>query len=351
MNMIAAQPVPPLFRGWVVRIGSWSWRIVPRVLFVAISISAALAALSFATLMYGTLDLSLGEVWRALNGEGTPAAVRSVQNRRLPRLITAIGVGGSLGVAGAVFQTLSRNVLGSPDIIGFTTGAATAAVVQIVFFGGGVLQTAGAAVLGGMLTALLVYALARKDGVSGGLRLVLVGIGVGAMLSAVMSFLVVRADIDDATVVQQWTAGSLTGRGWPHAISVAIAVGVLVPALVVVFRRVTMMEMGDDAASSLGISVERYRFAGILLAVALTGAATAATGLIAFVALAAPQIARRLARRSGVLVATSFLLGAVLLAGADLIAQAVEVGLRTPVGLVTSLLGGAYLIWLLARQA
>lgn len=350
--MIAAQPVPPLFRGWVVRIGSWSWRIVPRALFVAISISAALAALSFATLMYGTLDLSLGEVWRALNGEGTPAAVRSVQNRRLPRLITAIGVGGSLGVAGAVFQTLSRNVLGSPDIIGFTTGAATAAVVvQIVFFGGGVLQTAGAAVLGGMLTALLVYALARKDGVSGGLRLVLVGIGVGAMLSAVMSFLVVRADIDDATVVQQWTAGSLTGRGWPHAISVAIAVGVLVPALVVVSRRVTMMEMGDDAASSLGISVERYRFAGILLAVALTGAATAATGPIAFVALAAPQIARRLARRSGVLVATSFLLGAVLLAGADLIAQAVEVGLRTPVGLVASLLGGAYLIWLLARQA
>ncbi len=90
------------------------------------------------------LDLSLGEVWRALHGEGAPAAVRSVQNRRLPRLITAIGVGGSLGVAGAVFQTLSRNVLGSPDIIGFTTGAATAAVVQIVFFGGGVLQTAGA---------------------------------------------------------------------------------------------------------------------------------------------------------------------------------------------------------------
>ncbi len=144
MNAIAAQPVPPLFRGWVVRIGSYSWRIVPRVLFVAVTISAALAALSFATLMYGTLDLSLGEVWRALHGEGAPAAVRSVQNRRLPRLITAIGVGGSLGVAGAVFQTLSRNVLGSPDIIGFTTGAATAAVVQIVFFGGGVLQTAGA---------------------------------------------------------------------------------------------------------------------------------------------------------------------------------------------------------------
>ena len=235
---------------------------------------------------------------------GVPCTAKAPQRRFGPSriagcrgLITAIGVGGSLGVAGAVFQTLSRNVLGSPDIIGFTTGAATAAVVQIVFFGGGVLQTAGAAVLGGMLTALLVYALARKDGVSGGLRLVLVGIGVGAMLSAVMSFLVVRADIDDATVVQQWTAGSLTGRGWPHAVSVAIAVGVLVPALVVVSRRVTMMEMGDDAASSLGISVERYRFAGILLAVALTGAATAATGPIAFVALAAPQIARRLARR------------------------------------------------------
>src|SRR5690606_36177474 len=133
------------------------------------------------------------------------------------------------------------------DIIGFTSGAATGAVIQIVVLGGGMVATAIAAVLGGVVTALLVYGLARKDGGSGGLRLILVGIGVGAVASALTSFLMVRASIEDATEAQLWQSGSLTARGWPHAIAVLIGVLVLLPPLLAAARRLSVMEMGDDA--------------------------------------------------------------------------------------------------------
>src|SRR5690606_27124569 len=144
-------------------------------------------------------------------------------------------------------------------------------------------------------------------------------IGVGAIASAVTSFLMVRADLDDATQAQLWQSGSLTARGWPHALSVLVAVVVLMPALLVAARRLSVMEMGDDAATALGVPVERYRFGVMVLAVALTAIAVAATGPIAFIALAAPQIVRRLVGRGGVLVMPSFLMGASLLVLADLL--------------------------------
>ncbi len=342
---------PPLFRGRTARLGPWSVRLAPRALAVGAAALLVLAVIAVVTLGTGRLGLSPAEAWSAIWGRGDASAVRSVQGRRLPRLVTAMGVGGALGVSGAVFQSLARNALASPDVIGFTTGAATGAVVQILFAGGGVLETALAAVGGGLVTAFVVYGLARKDGVTGGLRLVLVGIGVGAVLGAVTDFLMVRAEVADAALAQLWSAGSLTGRGWPHALAVLTAVAVLLPMIAGVARRVTLMEMGDDVAASLGVRVERYRLAAAALGVLLVAGAVAAAGPISFVALAAPQIARRLARGSGVLVMTSFLVGAALLAGADLLAQTVEIGLRTPVGLVTSLLGGLYLVWLLGRRA
>lgn len=345
---IAARP--RLISGRVLRIGPYSVRIAPRVLVVGAVLLALTIAVGILTMLHGTMELSASEVVRALLGNGEDGAIRTVRNRRLPRLLTAIGVGGSLGVAGAVFQSLSRNPLGSPDIIGFTSGAATGAIIQIVVLDGGVLATAVAAVVGGVVTALLVYLLARKDGVSGGLRLILVGIGIGAIASAITSFLLVRADLESATEAEIWTNGSLTGRGWPHAITVMLAVAVLMPLLIVAARRLTVMELGDDAATALGVPVERYRFVVMVLAVGLTAIAVAATGPIAFVALAAPQIVRRLIGRGAIAIVPSFLMGASLLVLADLLSQSLDVGLRTPVGLVTSLLGGLYLIALLARR-
>lgn len=336
--------------GTVIRVGPYSIRVRSRALVVGGIGALVLVAIIVASLMIGARDPGFGGLAAVLSGEASPSATRSVLGRRLPRALTAALVGGLLGMSGAVFQSLSRNPLGSPDIIGFTAGAATAAVFQIVVLGGGMLATAAAAVIGGILTALAVYWLARRDGVSGGIRLVLVGIGVGAIVSALSALLIARADLDDAMLAQLWSAGSLTGRGWVHVVTLLLVAAVTVPVLCGLARPLALMEMGDDSAQGVGVRVERVRFLVMLVAVAIAAAATAAAGPIAFIAFAAGQISRRLAPVPGVLVGLSAVVGAVLLTAADLLAQHLDVGVRTPVGLVTSVLGGIYLLWLLARR-
>lgn len=334
----------------VVRFGPYSIRIRPRVLLVgAVGVLILLASI-VASLMIGSRDPGFGGLAAAFTGEAGPSATRSVLGRRLPRALTAALVGGLLGVSGAVFQSLSRNPLGSPDIIGFTAGAATAAVFQIVVLGGGMLATAAAAVIGGIATALAVYLLARRDGVTGGMRLVLVGIGVGAIVSALSALLIARADLDDAILAQLWSAGSLTGRGWPHVWTLLIVAVLTIPLLCGFARPLALMEMGDDSAQGVGVRVERVRFVVMIAAVAIAAAATAAAGPIAFIAFAAGQISRRLAPVPGALIGLSAVVGAVLLTAADLLSQHLDIGVRTPVGLVTSVLGGIYLLWLLARR-
>jgi len=335
----------------VLRLGGFSLRTPKRVLWVGAGLSLVLVVLALVALTTGTIRLSPGEVTGALFGHGEEGIVRTVQRRRLPRMLVALLVGGALGTAGALFQSLSRNPLGSPDVIGFTAGAAAGAVVAIVVFRGGTWATAAAAVVGAAIGALLVYLLARRDGSTGGIRLVLVGIGIGAQAGALTSFLVTDAELAVAGNAQTWLAGSTVGRGWEHVRYLALALAVLLPLALALRRRLTFLEMGDDIAAGVGIGVERTRLAAVAVGVVLTGVAVSATGPIAFVALAAPQIVRRLRRGGGVLVGTSFLMGGVLLVGADLIAQTLEVGLRTPTGTIASLLGGIYLIWLLARRA
>ncbi|MBP2331977.1 FecCD family ABC transporter permease [Corynebacterium freneyi] len=322
---------------------------LPRPFVLGAITVAFIAVIGYAQLTLGKIDLSPGETWHAIFGQGEPRAVRSVQSRRLPRLITGLCVGAALGVSGAAFQSISRNPLGSPDIIGFTAGAATAATAQILFFGGGVSATAAAALLGGIATAAAIYVLALRGRQVGGPRLILVGIGVAATLAAITDVLIVRADVHDTALVQQWNAGSLSGRGWPHALAALATVAILVPFMAVIARRLSLMEMGDDTAVGLGVAVERDRLAGIAVGVLLIGAATGLTGPIAFIALAAPHIARFAVRGPGVPVFGSMLVGAVLLAGADVVSQFADMGVRTPVGLVTGFLGGIYLMGLVTR--
>ena len=343
----AALPVPS---GRVLRVGPLSLRVRPRVLLVGGILLLVLLVIVTASLLIGSQRLGFADLAAVVTGEARPSLTRSVLGRRLPRALTAALVGALLGMSGAAFQSLSRNPLGSPDIIGFTSGAATAAVFQIVVLGGGMIATAIAAVLGGIVTALIVYLLARRDGITGGLRLVLVGIGVGAVVSAISALLIARADIDDALLAQLWSSGSLTGRGWPHVWATLAALAVVGPVLLRLGRDLALIEMGDDSAHGVGVQVERTRFVAVVVAVAAAAAATAATGPIAFIAFAAGQIARRLAPVPGVLLGLSAIIGAALLAGADLLSQNLDVGLRTPVGLVTSVLGGLYLLWLLARR-
>ncbi|MGO1163109.1 FecCD family ABC transporter permease [Brucella pseudogrignonensis] len=335
----------------VFRLGNISIQWRSRTLVVCFSLICVLILLGILHIGTGTMSFSPGEIIKSLFGDATnPTAERIIMRVRLPRLVTAIFVGASLGMAGSIFQSISRNALGSPDIIGFTTGAATGAIVQIILFNAGPFETALAAVLSGLGTAMIVFLLALKGRTTGGYRLILIGLGVGAVLSGVNTILLVAGDLDQAASAQLWLAGSLNTRTWSHAIPAAIGFFLVVPIVIYFAQRISLLEMGDDAARQLGISVETTRLAMVLVAVALTSVATAATGPIAFIALAAPQLVRRLTHAPGVPLIASALMGAVLLVGADLFAQHFPLNIKMPIGLTTGLLGGLYLLWILYKK-
>lgn len=328
---------------------SFVWR--PRVAAVCAALALAGAALCLVLLGTGTLAFTPAEVLGALTGGSDNAtASRVVLRIRLPRVLTAILVGASLGMAGSIFQSISRNALGSPDIIGFTTGAATGAVVQIILYDAGPLETSLAAVLAGIATAALVFALSRRGGTTGGYRLVLVGVGMGATLSGVNTVLLVMGDLDQAMSAQLWLAGSLNTRTWSHVAPAALGFLAILPIAILHARRLDLLEMGDDAASQLGVAPERTRLVMVMAAVGLTAIATAAAGPIAFIALAAPQLARRLTRSPDVPLAAGAMMGAVLLLAADLVSQRLPLDATMPIGLTTGMLGGLYLLWLLGRS-
>jgi iron complex transport system permease protein len=336
-------PVP------VIRFRAYSLRWRPRVALLCAAASCVCLVLALLLLGTGTLAFTPGEVLSALIGRGdNPMAERVILGLRLPRVLTALFVGASLGMAGAIFQSIARNPLGSPDIIGFTTGAATGAIVQIVLFDAGPLAVSLAAVASGMATAAAVFLLALKGHATGGNRLVLVGIGVGATLTGVNTVLLVVGDLDRAVSAQVWLAGSLTARTWSHAAPAAAALVLIVPIALGYGTRLSLLEMGDDTASQLGVPVERTRLAMVTTAVALTATATAAAGPIAFVALAAPQLAKRLGRSPEVPLLAAAAIGAALLLLADLISRRFPFNLDMPIGLTTGLVGGLYLLGLLA---
>ena len=170
------------------------------------------------------------------------------------------------------------------------------------------------------------------------------------MLTAVTDYLLTRSTLDEAQAANVWLTGSLNGRGWEHVRPIAAALAVLAPIIWLLARELRMLELGDEAARALGVGVERSRLALVFVAVALTAVATASAGPIVFVALAGPQIARRLTHASGPGVASAALMGAVLLLGADCISQRIPGDVQLPVGVVTGVLGGIYLTWLLTRE-
>ncbi|MFD6097239.1 FecCD family ABC transporter permease [Nocardiopsis flavescens] len=341
----------PTPRGsFVLRLGErYSLLVRPRTLLVALVLLVVSAAALVVSVSVGDYEIPLAAVPAAIAGVGERLDVFFVQGVRLPRALTALGVGAALGLAGAVFQSLSRNALGSPDIIGFTSGAATGAVAVILLVGGGRLMVSLGAVAGGLLTAGVVYLLAMKNGVHG-YRLVLVGIGISAMLTAVRDYLLTRADLTDAMGAQIWMIGSLNARGWPEVVAVGVSLALLGPVLLYLGARLRFMELGDDTARALGVDTQAVQVGALAAASALTGAAIAVSGPIGFVALAAPQLARRLSRTGGTTFVGAALMGAALLAVADLVALRALAPTQLPVGVVTAVIGGSYLIWLLYTE-
>jgi len=301
------------------------------------------------SLLLGNTFYGIDQVVRVILGERVPGASFAVGEIRLPRASLGVLAGFAFGLGGVVFQTMLRNPLAAPDIIGVTTGASASAVFAIVVLG---LDDSGVslvALVGSIATALAIYLLANRRGFAGA-RLILIGIGVAAMMNSAISYVLSRAATWDLQTAMQWLAGSLNGASWNAVAPLAVAFVVLVPLVLVQDRALGALRLGDDSAAALGVRVTASRVALILAAVALLAFATAASGPIAFVAFMAGPIAARLLGSGASLLVPAGLVGALLVLVADLVGQFVF-GTRYPVGVITGALGAPFLMYLLIRTA
>ncbi|MGY1642134.1 FecCD family ABC transporter permease [Geodermatophilus sp. SYSU D00703] len=338
----------------VVRLGPLSGRIRWRQLSVPAVAAVAAVLLGAVSLGRGDFPIGVADVLRTLVGLGEQRQEFIVLQLRAPRVVVGALVGIAFGVAGALFQTFARNPLASPDILGITQGASVGAVAAIVLGGGagatGLLGGLGvplAALVGALVTGVLLFGLAWRRGVDG-YRLVLVGIALWAVASALTDWLLTRAEIFDAAAAYVWITGSLNARTWGQAVPLALALAVLLPAALATSRALAVLQFGDDTARGLGLRLAATQAGVVLVAVALTAAAVSAAGPISYVALVVPQIAVRLAGGSRPPLLASGLLGAALVLGADLLTRTV-LPEALPVGILTAVVGAPYLLWLLVR--
>ncbi|GGX90771.1 ABC transporter permease [Streptomyces minutiscleroticus] len=319
-----------------------------RIRFAAVCLGLALVALAalLLSLAVGDIDVPLPDVWAVLTGGGDPGSRFVVHELRLPRALLALVVGCCFGLSGAVFQALLRNPLASPDVIGVTSGAGAAAVLSSMAFGLSGLALSGGALVGALAAGTLIYLLAWRGGVG---RFVLIGIGVGTGLVSLRSYLMTRAEVTEAQNAFLWLTGSLNGRSWTQLWPLLGCVAVLLPLTLAASRGLGALQLGDEAAAGLGARVERSRLALLACATALVGVGTAAAGPIGFVAFVCPPVARRLLPGHGAALVPSALTGAALVCLADFVAQHLLPHTQLPVGVVTSIVGAPYLLWLLAR--
>lgn len=353
-SMTVAEPpaVDPGYRVVPVRLagGRISRRVGLRAVLATGALVLVALAIGVVGLATGDFVVPIPEVLRAIVGDAAPRYELVVMDWRMPRVLLALMLGAGLGAAGAIFQSLTRNPLGSPDILGLDMGAYTGALLVIIAGTTAAGPVAAAALAGALATALVVYLLAYKRGFQG-FRLIIVGIAVSAMLASLDTWLILRADLYFAITAAAWGSGSLNNVGWTQVVAAGVALLVLAIVLVPLSRPLHAGGLGDDTARALGVRLNASRLALVLVGVALTATATAVAGPIAFVALAAPQLARRLTGSAGVTLSGAAAMGACLLAASDFVAQHAFAPTQLPVGLVTVCIGGMYLVWLLIRQA
>jgi iron complex transport system permease protein len=344
-------PRRPVVRRPVVRLagGRVALKLHVRGAAVGTLLFAAALAVAVLALSTGELSVPVADVLASLTGQADAGTDFVVRELRLPRVLAGLLVGAALGVSGAIFQSLTRNPLGSPDIVGLTLGASTGALVVILVFQGSGPSVAAGAVAGCLATAVAVWLLAfRRGGQT--YRLILMGVGVAALLEALNSFLIVRARLDEALSARVWLVGSLNSRTWTDVAIAGVALGLLLPVALRYGGRLRMLSVGDELAALLGVPVGRTRAVLAGVGVVLAAAATAAAGPVGFVALAAPQLAARLTRSPGPGLLPAAAMGALLLVTSDWVAQRALTDVQLPVGVVTGALGGTYLTWLLARE-
>lgn len=315
-------------------------------LVVLATVTAALWMLS---LMFGDSFYTLADVIRVIKGDTVPGASFAVGELRLPRATIAIVAGFAFGVSGIIFQTMLRNQLASPDIIGISAGAAAAGSTMIVLLHASQAAVSTVALMVSLGVAALTYLLALKTGFTG-TRLILTGIGIAAMLQAWTSYVLSKASAWDLPTATRWLTGSLNNMSWERGLPLVITVLAVTPLLLIGAHKLSILELGDDVATALGLRVNLIRGALIVGAVMLIAVATSATGPISFLAFMAGPIAIRIFRPGANLIVPSGLVGALLVLAADLAGQYLF-GTRYPVGVITGALGAPFLIYLLVRAS
>lgn len=310
-------------------------------------LAGALAAVLVVALSAGEFAVPIADVVPALAGRGDEGARFIVNELRLPRALSGILVGAALGMSGAIFQSILRNPLGSPDVLGIAAGGSLAAVVAITVASASFATIAVAAFLGSLAFSAAVYALAYRRGVSS-YRFILVGIGLGGAASAMTHFLVTKASRLQSAEVLLWLTGSLNAVGTETLVPLAIVLAALAPVAIALSARLHALALGDDTAVGLGVGLERSRLAALTVAVALCGAGIAAAGPVAFVAFMAGPIGRWVTRSPLALVPAA-LAGAIIVLVADQFGRLAFAPAEIPVGIFTGALGAPFLLALLAR--
>jgi iron complex transport system permease protein len=320
--------------------------LLDRRALLATTVLAALVVTAVAvSLAVGTASVPLARTLPAAFGIGEARDVLLVQRLRLPRVAAGLAVGAAMGVAGVLLQTLARNRLATPDTVGLNDGATAFAVASIVAVPT-TLAPSAFALVGSATAAALALGLAGGAG-NRGYRFLVVGLGVGAALSAITQLMLARAPIDDANAAFPWTIGSLNARA-PEAVAVlAVALAVALPLAMLLGRQLRLLRLADAVVTGLGQRASRIRLAAIGAAVVVAGLAVATAGPLGLVALVAPEIARKAAGPRGVPVLGAALAGALVIVVADLLGRTLAAPIELPVGIVTAVVGGPYLLWLL----
>lgn len=304
------------------------------------------------SLCLGEEFIALPQVILALFGRGDQSSLFVVEILRLPRVLMAAMVGAALASSGLVLQSMIRNPLASPDIIGITGGASAAAVCFLSFFATamGIVWLPIFAISGALLAALLIYVLAWNSGVTP-MRLVLVGIGVSSAMGAVTTFVIAASPLSTSITAYIWLTGSVYGASWVEVKALLPWLLVSWPLALYLARRVNTQELGDQVATGLGISVQKLRLSLLFLSVVMAAPAIAYAGAVGFVGLIAPHIARRFVTRSfALLLPISALVGACLVMLADLCGRLLFQPLDIPAGVFVSAIGAPFFIYLLYRQ-
>ena len=310
-----------------------------------VSLIAIVFCICIMMLLYGNTNYSLDVVIRVLRGENIQGATFAIATLRLPRMLSGLLVGIAFGIAGNTFQTMLRNPLASPDIIGVTSGSSVAAVFCILVLGLSGPAVSIISVISGLLVSMLIYLLSKDISFSGS-RLILIGIGIQVMLQAAISFLLLKASQYDVPGAMRWLSGSLNGmtmKGIPTLFIVVMVFGII---SLLFTKYLQVLELGDEFATTLGIRLNLVRIILILSAVFLIAFATSTTGPIAFVAFLAGPIASKIVGRGSSNVLASGLVGALLVLSSDMIGQYVF-STRFPVGVITGILGAPYMLFLL----